>query len=52
MRLRDYGRSYIRLALDAYHRDEINAAELSDYIEVKLNKLPKLEEELAGVNSG
>lgn len=47
MRVRDYGRSYVRLALDAYHRDEINAAELSDYVEVKLNQLPKLEEELA-----
>jgi Zn-dependent peptidase ImmA (M78 family)/DNA-binding XRE family transcriptional regulator len=51
MRVRDYGRSYVRLALDAYHRDEINAAELSDYIEVKLNQLPKLEEELAEAGS-
>ncbi len=48
MRVRDYGRPYIRLALEAYHRDEINAAQLSGYIEVKLNKLDKLEEELIG----
>lgn len=49
MRIRDYGRAYLRLALDAYHRDEINASQLSSYVEVKLNKLPKLEEELAKV---
>lgn len=47
MHVRDLGRSYIRLALDAYYRDDINASELADYVEVKLNKLPKLEEELA-----
>jgi Zn-dependent peptidase ImmA (M78 family)/DNA-binding XRE family transcriptional regulator len=48
MRVRDYGRAYLRLALEAYHRDEINAAQLSDYVEVKLNKLPQLEAELIG----
>lgn len=47
MRIRDLGRSYIRTALEAYHRDEINASELAGYIEVKLNNLPKLEEALA-----
>lgn len=51
MRIRDYGRSYLRLALDAYHRDEINASQLSNYVDVKLNKLPKLEEELAKAGS-
>lgn len=45
--LRDLGRDYTRTALDAYHRSEITSSELSDYLEVKLNKLPKLEEELA-----
>lgn len=48
MRVRDYGRAYLRLVLEAYHRDEINAAQLSDYAEVKLNKLPQLEAELIG----
>jgi Zn-dependent peptidase ImmA (M78 family)/transcriptional regulator with XRE-family HTH domain len=47
MRVRDLGRPYVRLALDAYYRDDINASELSEYLEVKLNKLSKLEEELA-----
>lgn len=47
MRVRDFGRPYIRLALDAYYRDDINAAELAGYLEVKLNKLAALEEELA-----
>jgi Zn-dependent peptidase ImmA (M78 family)/DNA-binding XRE family transcriptional regulator/uncharacterized protein YjiS (DUF1127 family) len=45
--VRDFGRSYIRTALDAYYRADITSSELSDYVEVKLNNLPKLEEELA-----
>jgi Zn-dependent peptidase ImmA (M78 family) len=48
MHVRDLGRAYLRLALDAYHRDDINASELSDFAEIKLNNLPGLEEELAG----
>lgn len=44
--VRDLGRPYVRLALDAYHRDDINASELAGYLEVKLNNLPALEEEL------
>jgi Zn-dependent peptidase ImmA (M78 family)/transcriptional regulator with XRE-family HTH domain len=46
MLIRDYGRAYTRLALEAYHRDDINASELSDYLDIKLNKLPRLEDEL------
>jgi len=46
MRVRDLGRPLIRLALDAYYRDDINASELAGYLEVKLNKLPQLEKEL------
>lgn len=44
--VRDLGRPYVRLALDAYYRDDINASELAGYLEVKLNKLAALEEEL------
>jgi len=49
--LRDIGRDYTRTALDAYHRSEITSSELSDYLEVKLNKLPKFEEEFARVSA-
>jgi Zn-dependent peptidase ImmA (M78 family) len=45
--VRDFGRVYIKTALEAYYRSEITSSELSDYVEVKLNKLPKLEEELS-----
>lgn len=48
MRVRDYGRSYVRLALEAYRRDEINASQLSEFVEVKLNNLTQLEAELIG----
>ena len=44
--VRDLGRPYVRLTLDAYYRDDINASELAGYLEVKLNKLAALEEEL------
>jgi Zn-dependent peptidase ImmA (M78 family)/transcriptional regulator with XRE-family HTH domain len=47
MRVRDLGRPYIRLALDAYDRDDINASELAEFLEVKLNNLQRLTEELA-----
>jgi Zn-dependent peptidase ImmA (M78 family)/DNA-binding XRE family transcriptional regulator len=47
LRVRDLGRPYTRVALEAYHRSEINASQLADYLEVKLNHLPKLEAELA-----
>jgi Zn-dependent peptidase ImmA (M78 family) len=47
MRVRDLGPAYIRTALDAYHRDAINASDLSRYLDVKLNHLPKLEAALA-----
>lgn len=33
------------LALEAYNRDEINASDISQYLEVKVNKLPQLEAE-------
>lgn len=50
--LRDLGREYTRTALDAYHRAEITSSEVSDYLEVKLNHLPKLEEELSKAGAG
>ena len=47
MRLRDFGRSYVRTALDAYHQDAISSSELADFLQVKVNRIPSLEAELA-----
>ncbi len=47
MKVRDLGRTYISSALDAYHRRAISAADLSEFLEIKLNQVPRLEEELA-----
>jgi hypothetical protein len=46
LKVRDLGRPYIELALEAFHRNEITAADVSEYLEVKVNKLPQLEEKL------
>jgi hypothetical protein len=32
--------------LNEFHRDEINSSDISEYLEVKVNRLPRLEEEL------
>lgn len=48
MKVRDFGRRYTTSVIDAYHRREINGAELADYLEIKVNHLPKLEETLGG----
>lgn len=47
MKVRDLGRGFIETALDAYHRRAITGSDLSEYLEVKLDQLPKLEAELA-----
>lgn len=46
MKLRDFGRRYTAAVVDAYHRRDINSAELADYLEIKVNQLQRLEEEL------
>ncbi|HEX5502610.1 MAG TPA: XRE family transcriptional regulator [Thermomicrobiales bacterium] len=46
MKLRDFGRRYTSAVVDAYHRRDINSAELADYLEIKVNQLQRLEEEL------
>lgn len=43
LKLRDFGRRYVRTVLDAYHRQDINSSELADYLEVKVNHIPRLE---------
>ena len=45
--VRDLGRGFIESALDAYYRRAITGSDLSEYLEIKLNGLPKLEAELA-----
>jgi Zn-dependent peptidase ImmA (M78 family)/DNA-binding XRE family transcriptional regulator len=45
VRVRDLGRAYVRLVLEAYHRDQINTSEVSDYLGVRLKHLPKIEDE-------
>jgi Zn-dependent peptidase ImmA (M78 family) len=47
MKVRDLGRGFIESALDAYYRRAITGSDLSEYLEIKLNRLPKLEAELA-----
>ncbi len=47
MKIRDLGRGFIESALDAYYRRAITGSDLSEYLEIKLNGLPKLEAELA-----
>lgn len=46
LKIRDLGRPYIELALEAFDRNEITAADVSGYLEVKINNLPKLEDQL------
>jgi Zn-dependent peptidase ImmA (M78 family) len=47
MKVRDLGRGFIESALDAYYRRAITGSDLSEFLEIKLNRLPKLEAELA-----
>lgn len=46
MKVRDFGRRYTAAVVDAYHRRDINSAELADYLEIKVNQLQRLEDEL------
>ncbi|MEJ7894687.1 MAG: XRE family transcriptional regulator [Solirubrobacteraceae bacterium] len=47
MKVRDLGRPFISLALDAYYRREITGVDLFEFLEIKISQIPKLEEELA-----
>jgi Zn-dependent peptidase ImmA (M78 family) len=47
MKVRDLGRPFIESALDAYHRRAITGSDLSEYLEIKVGQVPKLEAELA-----
>jgi Zn-dependent peptidase ImmA (M78 family) len=47
MKIRNLGRRYITDVLDAYDRDLIDPSDVSDFLDIKLNNLPKLIERLA-----
>jgi Zn-dependent peptidase ImmA (M78 family)/transcriptional regulator with XRE-family HTH domain len=46
MVMRDQGKPYVRLVLDAYHRDAITLSSLSTLLEMQIKHLPHLEKEL------
>lgn len=41
-KLRDFGHRYVTTVLDAYYREDITDSDLSDYLDIKLNKLSGL----------
>jgi Zn-dependent peptidase ImmA (M78 family) len=45
MAIRDRGKPYVRLVLDAYHRDAISASSLSNLLGLKLRHVQSLERE-------
>ncbi len=48
IRVRDLGHAYLGIVLDAYYREAINSADLSEYLGVKLKHIPRLEQEAFG----
>lgn len=46
MVIRDQGKPYVRLVLDAYHRDAISLSSLSALLDMQIKHLDKLEKEL------
>jgi Zn-dependent peptidase ImmA (M78 family)/transcriptional regulator with XRE-family HTH domain len=48
MVVRDVGKPFARLVLDAYHAALITGSDVSDYLGVRLKHLPKIEQRLSG----
>jgi Zn-dependent peptidase ImmA (M78 family)/DNA-binding XRE family transcriptional regulator len=46
MTIRDRGKPYVRLVLDAYHRDALSPSSVSNLLSLKLKHLPALEREV------
>lgn len=44
------GRLFVRLVLDNYYQEYITAGDLSDYLDIRLNHLGKIEHEIMGYN--
>lgn len=47
LKVRDLGRRYIREVAAAYDRRDLSTSEVSEYLQVKVNKLPKLLRQMA-----
>lgn len=48
MIVRDAGKPFARMVLDAYHSDSISAVSVADYLGTQLKHLPAIEKRLAG----
>jgi Zn-dependent peptidase ImmA (M78 family) len=48
MALSSAGGHFTSLVLDSYHRDKITTSDLSDYLNIRLEHLPKIEMEMRG----
>lgn len=46
MKLRNLGRRYVSEVIQAYRRRDINSAELVDYLDIRIDRLPKLVDQL------
>ncbi|MFH1219110.1 MAG: ImmA/IrrE family metallo-endopeptidase [Candidatus Eisenbacteria bacterium] len=44
--VRDLGKAYVRLVLEAYYREAIHSGDLSDYLGVNLKHIPDIEHDL------
>jgi len=51
LKVRDLGRPYVELALDAYHGRAISTSEAADYLDVPVKGIEKIEQEV-GLTSG
>jgi len=45
-KIRDFGRRYTISVLNAYHREDITGLDLANYLDMRLNHVPQLEERL------
>jgi hypothetical protein len=48
MAVRDVGKPFARLVVDAYRSDAITGSDLSEYLGVRLKHLPAIEARLSG----
>jgi hypothetical protein len=44
------GPGFVRLVLDSYYNERITASDLSDFLDVRLKHMPKIEEAVFGRN--
>ena len=51
MAIRNSGRRFVRAVLHAYHREAITLSDVSDYLDLRVKHLQKLQEELANVGT-